>query len=202
MHHHTSYQKFIKSLNINTSRFESGSIKDVKLFLKANEKLNLNVTIYEGRLCPNSGKLQVWKSVKIGNGEKEVNILHIFQYYMKNRKNYYFYLKNLSCIHNFFQKRYPCLICFNRFTSKRALSSHLQKCSLPQLIYPDKDTFIEFDHKSQAKYKYPLALVGFCDFETKLKGTKHSKGKKSFCKTCKKYYCEHVSFTKNWKSMS
>ena len=71
MHHHTSYQKFIKSSNINTSRFESGSIKDVKLFLKANEKLNLNVTINEGRLCPNSGKLQVWKSVKIGNGEKK-----------------------------------------------------------------------------------------------------------------------------------
>ena len=56
---------------------------------------------------------------------------------------------------------------------------------MPQLIYPDKDTFIEFDHKSQAKYKYPLALVGFCDFETKLKGTKHGKGKKVFVRHVK-----------------
>ena len=94
---------------------------------------------------PQSENMQVWKYGQIGLGKKEINVLHIFQFKEKTKKHYYFYIKNISSIHHFYQKKFPCLICFDRFTSKLRLHNHLQKCTLPQPIYPEANSFREYD---------------------------------------------------------
>ena len=80
MHYKQTYEKFVSKLNLNSLRYSRGTIKDLKKFLHQNEHLNVAVIIYEGRLSPNSNEIQVWKYGKIGHGEKDVNLLHTFQF--------------------------------------------------------------------------------------------------------------------------
>ena len=152
IHNHKPYERFTKNLNLASAiKLEKGSIKNIKEFLKSNQHLDIFVNIFEGRLSSISNDLQVWKYGKIGEGRKQINILHIFQYTNRKRQNYYYYIKNISTIHHFFQKKYPCLQCFERFTSRHRLENHLKKCTLPQPMYPSKGSLIEFDKKCKVK---------------------------------------------------
>ena len=65
IHYKATYFKFIKNLDLASLNFNRGTIKDLKKFLKQHRQLNITVSIYEGRLSPNSDKLQVWKYGKL-----------------------------------------------------------------------------------------------------------------------------------------
>merc|ERR1712015_347645 len=147
MHDKETYTKFIKKLDLTSMQFNRGTIKDVKRFLRKNKQLNITVNIYEGRLSPHFNDIQVWKYGKLGEGKKEINVLHIFQFDNKIKRHFYFYIKNILTLHHSFQKKYPCLQCFERFTSKDRLQNHLKKCSIPQVIYPKKGSLIQYGKK-------------------------------------------------------
>ena len=180
--------------------YRKGSIRDIKIFLKQNKILDISVVINEGRLSPHSKQIQVWKYGKLGVGRKQINLLHILIFKNKEKVNYYFYIKNIYTLHHFFQKKYPCLQCFERFTSMKRLQTHLQKCVLPQVLYPKKGTLIHYDKKCEAKFSSTLSIVGFADFETKLHKLSNVANKKSKCKKCCSKFCSHVSYTKQVES--
>ena len=121
----------------------------------------------------------IWKYNKFSTKKplKDIHILHVFEFKKKTKGNYYFYLKSPYTIHNFFKTKWCYLICFNRFTSKIRLMNHLKKCTLPEAIYPDKDSIIEYGKKTAAKYYSLLAITGFADFESKLKPMSHNSTK-------------------------
>ena len=198
-HNRKTYERFTKGLNLSTANIKRGSIRDIKLLLKNNLHLNVCVHIYEARLSPHSGNIQVWKYGKIGVGKNQVNILHTFQFERKAKQHFYFYIKSISSIYQFQQKKYPCLVCFDRFTSKLRLYNHLQKCTIPQPVYPEPNSFIEYDEKCKAKYHSTLSIVGFADFESKLNSIPddHDHVK---CKKCLRKDCSYQSYTKKVES--
>ena len=58
-------------------------------------------------------------------------ILRLFNFHSKGKRRYYFYFKELPTIYNFLHKnrKWCCLICYDRFTSKQRPLNHLQKCN-------------------------------------------------------------------------
>ena len=200
IHYKETYHKFLRKLDLTSLRYQKGSIKDIKTFLKQNKFLDISIVIYEGRLSPDSNQIQVWKYGKLGVGKNEINVLHTFIFKNGEKLSYYFYIKNILTIHHFFQKKYPCLQCFERFTSKERLNNHLQKCTYPQVLYPKKGTLIQYDKKCEAKYNSPLSIVGFADFETKLSELSTIVKRGSKCVKCSSKICSHISYTKQLES--
>ena len=200
MHYKESYKKFTKKIEMESLNIKRGNIKDLKMFLQQNKNWDVSVNLYEGRLSHHSPDIQVWKYGKLGDGKSDINVLHIFQYVKKKKRHYYFYIKNIFAIKHLFQKRHPCLQCFERFTSKDRLLNHLKNCSIPQRVYPTKGSLISYDKKSEAKYASILACVGFADFETKLCTISSKDGKLSICKQCNDQNCLHLSYTNKIES--
>ena len=93
----------MKTLNLKHCNLNRGGIKDIKLFLKLNPQLNISVSLYDGRLCPKTGNIQVWKHDTFATKKplKDIHILHVFQFKKKIKRNYYFYLKSPHTIQNY-----------------------------------------------------------------------------------------------------
>ena len=61
------------------------------------------------------------------------------------------------------------MICYDKFSTSKTLNRHLLLCNaLTKEEYPTPGTFLSYDDKKAAKYAYPLSIIGFADFETKL----------------------------------
>ena len=91
----------------------------------------VSITLFEGRLSPLTGNKEIFKGCILADGGKEISILRLFNFHSKGKRSYYFYLKEPSTIHNFLHKnkKWCCLICYDRFTSKQKPLNHLQKCN-------------------------------------------------------------------------
>ena len=201
MHSPNCYKRFVNTLNLQKITFSKDSLKQLKIFLKNNSNLNVKIILFEGRLSPKSGNIEVYQHSKIEHGKRIINILRLFNFEGKARRSYYFYLKNASTLTLLKRNRWCCLICFERFTSKQRLLNHLQSCNangahLKEAIYPKKGTYINFSKLDAAKYQSPLPIVGFADLEANLQSLIDCPPKNIDCKTCKgKLNCACYSYT-------
>ena len=202
MHSKQAYQNFLKTLNLeNIFSYHSSSFRTLKLFLRHNQQLNITIILYEGRLSPSTGKIEIFKHSTLGCGSKKICILRLFNFHMKTKRSFYFYLKNPSTIHNFLHKnrKWCCLVCFDRFTSKQRLLNHLQKCNannIKSYMYPKQGSYIKFGKDDQAKYHSPLPIIGFADFETILNPLTPLVNENVYCDKCYSGNCKCFSYTK------
>ena len=121
--------------------------------------------------------MKIYESKVIGKGQKIVNIL--FHKTFKNKRTFYHYywIKNINNIKSTIKKRFVCVLCYDKFSTSNALNRHLLKCnSLTNEVYPPEKSYLSFDDKKAAKYASPISIMGFADFETKLKSI-NKKGK-------------------------
>ena len=109
--------------------------------------------------------MEVWK---VRRWENRNECFTYFSIWEGKEKTLLLPHKTIFAIQHLFQKRHPCLQCFERFSTKDSLLTHLKKCSIPQAVYPAKGSLIYYDKKSEAKYASTLACVAFADFETRL----------------------------------
>ena len=105
-HDKRTYLGLVKTHNLKHCNLNRGGIKDIKLFLKLNPQLNISVSLYDGRLCPKTGNIQVWKYDTFATKKplKVIHILHLFQFKKKIKRHYYFYLKSPHTIHIFLKR--------------------------------------------------------------------------------------------------
>ena len=104
MHYKETYQKFLKNLDMTSLRYQKGSIRDIKTFLKQNKNLDISVVIYEGRLSPHSKHLQVWKYGKLGVRKREIHLLRTFNFKNEEKNKLLFLYKEYSLNSSFFSK--------------------------------------------------------------------------------------------------
>ena len=202
MHSKKAYQAFLKTLDLKKVSYHSSSIKNLKSILEYNKHLNVKIILFEGRLSPLTGNIEIFKRCILGDGSKEISILRLFNFHSKGKRSYYFYLKEPSTIHNFLHKnrKWCCLICYDRFTSKQRLLNHLQKCNsnnIKAYMYPQKGSYIEYDRVAKAKFDSTLPIIGFADFETVLTSLNSDENGINICFNCSpNLECRCFSYTK------
>ena len=114
--------------------------------------------------------MQIYHTKIIGKGSSIINIL--FRKIYKHKKSYYvyFWIKHINSIKRDLKQSYVCTICYERFSSSKALKRHLLICnSITEEKYPKPKTFLSYDNKKAAKFASPISIIGFADFEAKLK---------------------------------
>ena len=122
--------------------------------------------------------MKIYNTKILGKWNKIINIL--FHKVYKNKKIILplFLDKNVNNIKKDVKKSFVCIICYDRFSTKKTLNRHLLICnSLTKELYPPEKTFISFDEKKAAKFASPLSVIGFSDFEAKLESISGSKNK-------------------------
>ena len=168
LHIISDHIKYLKKLNLPNINFPCKTL-DIKRFIKQNKNLNLCIYLFEARRNCN-GSLQIFSDQKIGNGKQRIHLLSYTLYSNKKVKNkYYFWMKNINNTFRQEKKRFLCLICYNRFSSKHALNNHLIKCeSNSKEVFPDPGTYIEYTDILSAQQSSEINIFGFADFESKL----------------------------------
>ena len=88
------------------------------------------------------------------------------------------------------KRSFVCVICYDRFSTSKALNRHLLTCNATtKEIYPSPKTFLTFDDKKAAKFASPLAITGFADFESKFDCINNANDNfKEVVKNKKKFY--------------
>ena len=114
--------------------------------------------------------MHIYETKVIGKGSNIINIL--FHKIYKRKKTYYvyFWIKYINSIKRDLKQSYVCMICYERFSSGKALKRHSLICnSITEEKYPKPKTFLSYDNKKAAKFASPISIIGFADFEAKLK---------------------------------
>ena len=90
------------------------------------------------------------------------------------------------------------MICYERFSSGKALKRHSLICnSITKEKFPKPKTFLSYDNKKAAKFASPISIIGFADFEAKLIRMKKSEGecKNNVSSTIKKDLHNVISYS-------
>ena len=78
-------------------------------------------------------------------------------------------MKHVNSIKRNLKQSYVCMICYDRYSTSKALKRHLLICNgITKETFPKHNTFLSFDNNKAAKYASPLSIIGFADFEAKL----------------------------------
>ena len=166
-HHPEAYEKFKRKINTKNISFPMKN-KNIIHFLKHNPNLNISIRLFDS-VVTSKNDMKIYEHKVIGKGKKIINILFHKSYIKKKSFYHYFWLKNINNIQKKFKKGFVCVICYDKFSTSKALNRHLLLCNaLTKEEYPSPGTFLSYDDKKAAKYAYPLSIIGFADFETKL----------------------------------
>ena len=162
-----AYIKYKKKLNLENISFPMKN-KNIKVFLQNNPKLNLRIRLFDSIIVSNKD-MRIYESKIIGKGKITVNLLFHKTYKDKKTFYHYFWIKNINNIKNTIKKHFVCVICYEKYSTSKALNRHLLSCnSITNEVYPPEKSYLSFDNKKAAKYASPLTIMGFADFETKL----------------------------------
>ncbi len=167
-HQTHAYNNYKKSLNLKNIVFPMSN-KHISIFLKNNNHLDISIRLFES-IKISKNDMQIYNTKIIGTGSKIINIL--FHKIYKNKKSYYiyFWIKNINSIKKEFRRKHVCTICYDRFSTINVLKRHLLICnSTTKEQFPPPNTFLSYDNKKAAKYASPISIIGFADFESKLK---------------------------------
>ena len=170
-HQPNAYQKYKKLLNIENIPFPMKN-KNIRLFLKNNPKLNIKIRLFDSIIISNTD-MKIYEHKVIGQGRNKTVVNILFHKSYKNKKSFYhyFWLKNINNIKKTIKRRFVCVVCYEKFSTSKALNRHLLSCnSITLEVYPPEKSYLSFDDKKAAKYASPLSIIGFADFETKLDG--------------------------------
>jgi len=162
-HQSNAYQKYKKQLNLKNISFPMKN-KNIIHFLQNNPQFDIAIKLFDSVVVSETD-MKIYEHKLIGKGSRIINVLFHKSY--KNKKSFYhyFWLKNLNNI----KRCFVCVICYEKFSTSKALSRHLLVCNaLTKEVYPTQKTFLTFDDKKAAKFASPLTIVGFADFESKL----------------------------------
>ena len=66
MHSKKAYQAFLKTLDLKKVTYHSSSIKNLKSILEYNKHLNVKIILFEGRLSPLTGNIEILKRCILG----------------------------------------------------------------------------------------------------------------------------------------
>ena len=92
--------------------------------------------------------MKIYEHKVIGKGKKIINILFHKSYIKKKSFYHYFWLKNINNIQKKFKKGFVCVICYDKFSTSKALNRHLLLCNaLTKEEYPAPGTFLSYDDK-------------------------------------------------------
>ena len=166
-HQPSAYRKYKKLLNIANVPLPMKN-KNIKLFLRNNSRLDISIRLFDSILI-SKNDMKIYEHKVVGKGRKIINILFHKSY--KNKRSYYhyFWIKNINNIKTSIKKQFVCVVCYDKFSTSKALNRHLLTCnSMTKDDYPPEKSYLSFDDKKAAKYACPLSIVGFGDFETKL----------------------------------
>ena len=186
-HRPSAYEKYKKTLNIKNINFPIRN-KDIVHFLRNNPKLNVAIRLFDSVVISEKD-MRIYEYKVIRKGSQVINIL--FHKYYRNKKTLYryFWLKNLNNISQNVKRSFVCVICYDRFSTSKALNRHLLTCNaMTKETYPSSKTFLTFDDKKAAKFASPLAITGFADFESKFDCINNANKFKEVVKNKKKFY--------------
>ena len=166
-HQPSAYRKYKKLLNIANVPLPMKN-KNIKLFLRNNSRLDISIRLFDSVLI-SKNDMKIYEHKVIGKGRKNINLLFPKRYKNKQSYYHYFWIKNINNIKKSFKKHFVCVVCYNKFSTSKALNRHLLTCNSKTLdVYPPEKSYLSFDDKKAAKYACPLSIIGFADFETKI----------------------------------
>jgi len=169
-HQPSAYRKYKKLLNVANTPLPMKN-KNIKLFLRNNSRLDISIRLFDSILI-SKNDMKIYEHKVIGKGRKIINILFHKRYKNKQSYYHYFWIKNINNIKKSFKKHFVCVVCYNKFSTSKALNRHLLTCNSKTVdVYPPEKSYLSFDDKKAAKYACPLSIIGFADFETKIVST-------------------------------
>ena len=169
-HQPSAYRKYKKLLNVANTPLPMKN-KNIKLFLRNNSRLDISIRLFDSVLI-SKNDMKIYEHKVIGKGRKIINLLFHKQYKNKQSYYHYFWIKNINNIKKSFKKHFVCVVCYNKFSTSKALNRHLLTCNSKTVdVYPPEKSYLSFDDKKAAKYACPLSIIGFADFETKIVST-------------------------------
>ena len=169
-HQPSAYRKYKKLLNVANTPLPMKN-KNIKLFLRNNSRLDISIRLFDSILI-SKNDMKIYEHKVIGKGRKIINLLFHKRYKNKQSYYHYFWIKNINNIKKSFKKHFVCVVCYNKFSTSKALNRHLLTCNSKTVdVYPPEKSYLSFDDKKAAKYACPLSIIGFADFETKIVST-------------------------------
>lgn len=166
-HQPSAYRKYKKLLNVANAPLPMKN-KNIKLFLRNNSRLDISIRLFDSILT-SKNDMKIYEHKVIGKGRKIINLLFHKRYKNKQSYYHYFWIKNINNIKKSFKKHFVCVVCYNKFSTSKALNRHLLTCNSKTVdVYPPEKSYLSFDDKKAAKYACPLSIIGFADFETKI----------------------------------
>ena len=167
-HFPSTYNNYKKSLNLKNISLPMTN-KNIPSFIKNNAHLDISIRLFDS-IKISQNDMQIYQTKILGKGSNIINIL--FHKIYKRKKTYYvyFWMKCINSIKRDLKQSYVCMICYERFSSSKALKRHSLICnSITEEKYPKPKTFLSYDNKKAAKFASPFSIIGFADFEAKLK---------------------------------
>ena len=166
-HFPSAYNFYKNSLNLKNITLPMTN-KNIPSFIKDNARLDISIRLFDS-IKISENDMHIYETKVIGRGTNIINIL--FHKIYKRKKTYYvyFWIKNINSIKRDLKQSYVCMICYERFSSGKALKRHSLICnSITEEKFPKPKTFLSYDNKKAAKFASPISIIGFADFEAKL----------------------------------
>ena len=195
-HFPSAYNFYKNSLNLKNITLPMTN-KNIPSFIKDNARLDISIRLFDS-IKISENDMHIYETKVIGRGTNIINIL--FHKIYKRKKTYYvyFWIKNINSIKRDLKQSYVCMICYERFSSGKALKRHSLICnSITEEKFPKPKTFLSYDNKKAAKFASPISIIGFADFEAKLIRMKKSEGecKNNVSSTIKKDLHNVISYS-------